>query len=111
MCEEDGGRACRVAGVGLRMHVGVLEDAGRWIRMAGVVNRAFWRCRACVLRGMHGEWCDLLRRQAPFCVAGAGNRVRQLKPPDFVALCEKTSARVRVDVCGAAKSWQAQRFR
>ena len=39
-------RACvgafRVAGVGLlQMHVGVWEDAGRWIRLAGVVNRAF----------------------------------------------------------------------
>ena len=38
-------RACvgafRAAGVGLRMHVGVWEDAGRWIRLAGVVNRAF----------------------------------------------------------------------
>ena len=31
----------RVAGVGLRMHVSVWEDAGRWIRLAGVVNRAF----------------------------------------------------------------------
>ena len=38
-------RACvgtfRVASVGLRMHVGVWEDAGRWISLAGVVNRAF----------------------------------------------------------------------
>ena len=37
----DRGLACRVAGVGLRMHVGVGEDAGRWIRLAGVVNCAF----------------------------------------------------------------------
>ena len=44
MREEEGGRAFRVAGVGLRMHVGVWEDAGRWIRLASVVNRAFRRC-------------------------------------------------------------------
>ena len=37
----DRGLAFRVAGVGLRMHVGVWQDAGRWIRLAGVVNRAF----------------------------------------------------------------------
>ena len=49
-----------------------------------------------VSRGGRGEWCDLLRRRASFCVAGAGNRARQLKLLDFVALCEKTSARVRV---------------
>ena len=40
-CQEDGGSACRVAGVGLRMHLGVWEAAGRWIRVAGVVTRAF----------------------------------------------------------------------
>ena len=38
MREEEGGRACRVVGVGLRMHVGVWDDAGRWIRVAGVVR-------------------------------------------------------------------------
>ena len=37
----DRGLAFRVAGVGLRVHVSVWEDAGRWIRLAGVVNRAF----------------------------------------------------------------------
>ena len=28
-----------MAGVGLRTRVGVWEDAGRWIRVAGVVNQ------------------------------------------------------------------------
>ena len=37
----DRGLAFCVASVGLRMDVGVWEDAGRWIRLAGEVNRAF----------------------------------------------------------------------
>ena len=37
----DRGLAFRVVGVGLRMHVSVWEGVGRWIRLAGVVNRAF----------------------------------------------------------------------
>ena len=40
-------------------------------------------------RGRRGEWCDLLRGRASFCVAGARIRARQVKPLDFVALCEK----------------------
>ena len=43
-------------------------------------------------RGRRGEWCDLLRGRASFCVAGAGNRARQVKPQDFVALCDKSRA-------------------
>ena len=42
-----------------------------------------------------GEVCDLERPWASFCVAGAGNRARQLKLLDFVALCEKSAARAR----------------
>ena len=52
-----------------------------------------------------------MRRQASFCVAGAGNRARQVKLLDFVALCEKSAARVRIDVLGVVKSWQAQGIR
>ena len=56
-----------------------------------------------VSRGRRGEWCDLVgRRAASFCVAGAGNRARQLKPLDFVALREKSRVRARVDVSGVA---------
>ena len=33
---------------------------------------------ACVSRGRRGEWCDLLRGRASFCVAGAGNRAVRL---------------------------------
>ena len=81
MREEDGGRACRVAGVGLRMHVGVWEDAGRWIRLAGVGVRA---CRVAgvgmvaiggaarvLSRGRRGDSCT----QRAFRVASAGNGV------------------------------------
>ena len=46
-----------------------------------------------------------------FRVAGAGNRARQLKLLDFVALCEKSAVRVRDDVLGVAKSWQVQGIR
>ena len=35
MCQEDGGRACRVVGVGLWTHVGVCAEVGRWIRVVG----------------------------------------------------------------------------
>ena len=44
-------------------------------------------------------------------MAGAGNRARQLKPLDFVALCEKSAVRARVHALGVAKSWQAQGIR
>ena len=38
---------------------------------------------------------------------------REINPPllDFVALCEKSVVRARVDVLGIAKSWQAQGIR
>ena len=56
---------------------------------------------ACVSRGRRGEWCDLLRGRASFCVAGAGNRVRQVKPLDSVVLCEKS----RTCVSGCVAWW------
>ena len=65
-------------------------------------------CLVGVSRGRRGEWCDLGRRWASFCVAGAGNHAQQLKLLDFVALCEKSAVCVRVDVLGVPKSWQAQ---
>ena len=70
MRQEDGGRACRVAGVGLRMRVGVWKDVGRWIRVAGVVNRtlATGGSARMVLRDGHGD----SRRQRAFRVAGEG---------------------------------------
>ena len=72
-------------------------------------------CLVVVSRGKRGEWCDLMRRWASFCVAGAGNRARQLKPLDFVGLCEKSRARVRARGCvrrgeivaGAGDPWNA----
>ena len=66
---------------------------------------------ACVSRGRRGERCDRWPRWASFCVAGAGNRARQLKLLDFVALCEKSAVRARVRALGVAKSWQAQEMR
>ena len=53
---EHSGCALRVAGVGLRMHVGAWEGAGRRIRVAVVGNCALGRRAACVSRGRCGEW-------------------------------------------------------
>ena len=53
--------------------------------MIGVGNGGYRRCRA------YG-WCDLLRGRASFCVPGIENRARQVKPLDFVALCEESRA-------------------
>ena len=47
-----------------------------------------------VSRDKRGDSCA----QRAFHVAGAGNCARQLKPLDFLALCEKSGERVRVDV-------------
>ena len=49
-----------------------------------------------------------LRQKGPEMIQQAA---RQLKPLDFVALCEKSGVRARVDVWGVAKSWQAQGIR
>ena len=59
----------------------MLLGAGLAFRVAGVGS---------------GVTCCVAGRR--FCVAGAGNRAQQLKPLDFVALREKSAARVRVDV-------------
>ena len=59
MCQEDCGRVFRVAGVGLRMHVGVWEGAGGWIRVAGVTHR---------------DIVHLEVSQRAFHVAGVGHR-------------------------------------
>ena len=78
-----GGRAFRVAGVGLRMHVRAREGTGGWIRVAGVGKDGHRRCRergfawpawgsvhaACVSRRRRGEWCDRWR-----CVIGIGGQ-------------------------------------
>ena len=102
-----------------------LDVAARAFHVAGVGQGGHRRCRergfawpawgsvhaACVSRGRRGECCDRWIRWASFRVAGAGNRVRQLKPLDFVALCEKSAVRARVRVLGVAKSWQAQGIR
>ena len=97
------------------------DVAERVFRVAGVGNGGHRRRRArgfaaavgnCARsRGRRGEWGDLLRRRASFCAAGAWNHVRQPQRFDVVAPCEKSAARVRVDVWGGAKSWQAQAIR
>ena len=66
-CQEDGGRAFRAAGVGLRMHVGVWEGA------------AGCRCEAsCTLRFLSGVvHFDVAQRA--FRMAGVGNRARSVR--------------------------------
>ncbi len=96
-----GARAFHVAGVGKGGHRRCREHGFAWPAWGSVHA-------ACVSCGRRGEWCDRWPRWASFCVAGAGNRVRQVKPLDFVALCENSAVRARVRV---AKSWQAQGIR
>ena len=71
------------------MHVGVWEDAGRWIRLAGVVNRAFltllrvrfaWQVWGMVAIGVAARVLSRDRRgesrtRRAFRVAGVGNGV------------------------------------
>ena len=91
--------AFHVAGVGQGGH--------RRCRKRGFAWPAWGSVRAaCVSRGRRGEWCDRWPRWA-----GAGNRARQLKSLDFVALCEKSAVRARVPAFGVAKSRQAQGIR
>ena len=74
----------RVAGVGNGGHRMCRARGFAW-RVWGIVHAA------CVSRGRRGEWCDLLRRRASFCVAGAGagNHAQQLKRLDYrVRMCE-----------------------
>ena len=71
------------------MHFDVAERA---FRVAGV------RHRARSVRFAWQAWCDLARRRASFCVAGAGDCGGSLKQVEFVALYEKSAACVRVDV-------------
>ena len=70
-----GGRAFRLAGVGLRMHVRAREGTGGWIRVAGVGKRAFGRWCVCVSRGRCGErWPPEVIR-----VAGVGKCARRVR--------------------------------
>ena len=97
-------RAFHVAGVGKGGHRRCRERGFAWPAWGSVHA-------ACVSRGRRGEWCDWWPRWASFCVAGAGNRVRQVKSLDFLALCENSAVRARVHALGVAKSWQAQGIR
>ena len=93
-----------MTGVGKGGHLRCRERGFAWPAWGSV--RA-----ACVSRGRRGEWCDRGPRWVSFCVAGAGNRARQLKQLDFVALCENSAMRARVHAFGVVKSWHAQEIR
>ena len=74
-----GGRAFRVAGVGLRMHVRAREGTGGWIRVAGVGKRAFGPWCACVSRGRCGARWPPEVSGTWICVAGVGKRARSVR--------------------------------
>ena len=71
-------------------------------------KRAFWHCVACVSYGRREEsWqCDLARRRAPFCVAGAGNRAPQVNAP-FRGRWDKSAVGARrcESMANARKPW------